>query len=366
MKLFSPKQPVRFVLIDIRADMIAYACMFRESTGKTTICFSASLPIEQREAEDTTGSLVRTFGIVCSELITYGVPILKNASGSGKIDSIMVQIAGPWQHTEISRTESTFEVPTTISHAVITRAVKEGRSREHEDDLMEETMLSTTLNGYTVKEPIGKQAHTIASTAMRSYLPYQLRSTVESVIRSYFHSSPVTFVAFESTVYAAIVGLAPFHTDFCIMSIDDNSTNVLLSQNGSLVKTVHLSQGTCSLLESVKHAQTQVPHDANEEARNARFAETSSSLQSAWAQSLFDALRESLKPYSMPQTLFLITHNDSRDFISRMLEQAPLGKLWMSGINPTIIPVMYAAYTKQVTFSSYQPDLGLALLALRS
>ena len=368
MGLFSRKEPARIALIDICAGEVAFGYAYKEESGIVDICFASSLPIEQRQGEDVSVSLERTISMACTQLITEGAPALKNIAGSGKADSIVIQLSGPWQRTTITRTVSAFDAAETVTRSLIARTIAEGRSREHEDDLMEETVLSTTLNGYSVKDPIGKQARSIACMVMRSFAPQALQSRVKELVRAQFHSTPITIVAKESTLLISVRSIAPFHTDMCILDIDQYSTTLLLIQEDAPVASVFISHGTCSLLEGVKHAQANQGNALTTESdaeHNARFAQIAATAQSAWAESLCEKMRDGLKPFVMPHTVFVVSHADSRDFLIRMLQQAPLRSLWVGDVEPVLTPLLQTAFTARASFSTGEPDLGLTMLALR-
>jgi hypothetical protein len=357
MGFFSKKERVRIALISIRATEVVCAYTFRKESGVMEVCYWISVPIEHREGEEEDLSLLRTLEIATAQLVTEGAPLLKTISGSGTADTVVIQIAAPWQHTEVSRSMAEFGKLVTVTNSLITHTVADGRSREHEDDLMEETVLSTMLNGYTVKEPIGKKASTLRCSALRSYTPLPLQKSIRAICHAQFHSTPVTFVAAESTLQSTIASIAPFHTEYAIISMDEQNTTVLVSQNALLVTSVNIPQGTCSLLESVK--------DAQKIKGVVGFAETSASVQTLWAQSLYEKLAIGIKPFVMPNTVFLVAQNDSRDFITRMLLQPPLLGFWISGATPSIVPVLSTTFSKRISFNKTNPDLEITLLALR-
>lgn len=369
MKLFTREEPSRFALVDIRASEIAFAYAYRDSSGMAHVCYQSILPLDPHSEETSTETVVRVFTAACEALVTQGAPTLKNATGKGAADVITVQLTAPWQRTVLDRTVKQFGRSLVVTHALITKTVEEGRSSVPEEDLIEETVLSTMLNGYRVDQPVGKQAGSISCHVMRTYASSVLRTALTDTLRAHFHSTPHAFVAFESTAYRTVKKIAPYHCDYTILAMCSAATTIINYQGDALVATASIAQGTDLLLQDIQRQEITggyLDESLSETERNALFSSRTEAAARTWEQSMFENMHRAIQPYSLVPTVFLISPNDTRDFIARTLQEVPLRNLWASNANVVITPLLIAAFSKQIQFNEITPELTIALLALRS
>jgi len=203
------KRSESVVLIAISAESVAGAYV-RYVKGETPVLlYTRRLPIEKHAGEPHETAMFRTLKILGDELVREGAPVLLRATGSGAAEAVLVSIDAPWQETS-ARTES-FERTTafTFTESMVATALEKTRVTVPEKRLIDESIISTILNGYETHNPYGRSVCRASVVALTSLIDETIADNIEAVLRGLFHTKNIRLIAGSSLRYQAIHAAFP-------------------------------------------------------------------------------------------------------------------------------------------------------------
>lgn len=377
MWFFGKKERSSVVLITIGSSTVSGGYVHYVRGESPTILYTASRHIELRKGEEPKEAMLRALELAGAELIEIGAPALRRATGSGRVDTVLVSMAGPWQETNV-RTESVSPGKEFVFTRKMLGEVLAGSEHLPEGRVsLGDTVVATILNGYQVPNPIGKKAKRAEVVVLTSTLDQQTTEEVQKRVRRLYHTHTISFVAFLPTAYAVLRDLYPHEKDLLLLDVSSVGTGLAFVKAGLLVDIGHLQLGLNSLLAATRaaermtieeeegNAQTgEQPGYVNPE-RNARFAVRAAAARDEWLKGLADLLKEFAKTHALPRTLFLLTEPAARDYLKRALDSDILHALWLSDEPLKVIAVVPEQLSSRIkAVGQADPSIFLSILAL--
>jgi hypothetical protein len=205
LNLFREKKKSQsVVLIDVTADSVAGAYALYKENETPTLLYTRRLPLEIREGEPCERAIVRALTILGNDLIREGAPILMRTTGDGYTETILVSIGAPWQETKVRAENFERQNPFVFTKNIVMTAIEKTSVVPSGKFLVDESIISTVLNGYETYDPYGKRVCRATVTVVTSCIEKNISDSVISVLRSLFHTKHILIIANSSLRYQAI------------------------------------------------------------------------------------------------------------------------------------------------------------------
>jgi|CXWL01.1.fsa_nt_gi hypothetical protein len=326
------KQGESIILIDIGADGVAGAYVRYEGSEQPTLLYARRLPIEVRTDEVHERAMLRALNLLGQDLISEGAPILLRATGSGSATTILVSVDAPWQETLV-RTEN-FEAaePFLFTKNLVEKRLEETTHKSDEKLLVDESIISTTLNGYETHNPYGNKIHRASIIVLTSFIEEKVANNITTALRSLFHTTHILPITGSSLRYQALRILFPHEDEAIILDATANS----------LIAVGLVRKGVFALL-------VQVPIPSGKE----------------WVLMVKEELGEVAKTYQLPRTIFLLAREPEILSLKETLDKADFSSLWLSDNPPKIVSVLQSHVSAMIRQTTASPvDIVLLLMAL--
>lgn len=156
------------------------------------------------------------------------------------IKKVTVSLSAPWFEgkTVISHFKEAkqFKVTDQLMKKALDSEIKaiSGADRQ-QITVLESTILSSTLNGYTITNPIGKMATALTVYGYVSYARTSIKDMIVDIVDSFFHEAGEVLIKSEPTILlsAAIkeARIAKFDEDFAIIRVNEILTHIQIVKN---------------------------------------------------------------------------------------------------------------------------------------
>lgn len=330
---FEKKKSESVVLIDISADSVAGAYATFTRGAQPTLIYTHRLPIKVHTGEPLGKAMIRTLSVLGNALICEGAPALLRATGSGSAHSIFVSVDAPWQKTLVHTKHFEQDEPFAFTKNMVTAALEETAIASSEQILVDESIISTALNGYETRDPYGKKTNRAAIIVLTSYIDEHVAKGIQAALRSLYHTEDILPIAGSSLRYQAMRTAFPHERDALILDATGQMASLALVRGGLLI----------TLLE--------IPHPTKD--------------APVWIQRVMTSLKEISEQFPLPRTLFLLARESEPESLREMFDTAKLNSLWPSDSQPKIVSVLgshLSGFVRQTTTAS--PDLSMLLMAI--
>ncbi|MDP2665037.1 MAG: hypothetical protein Q8P23_00070 [bacterium] len=327
------KKSESVVLIDIGTGSVAGAYAEYTEGEQPVVLYTRRLPIEIHEGEPHEDAMLRALGILGDALIREGAPVLMRATGSGSTDTVLVSVDAPWQKTSV-RTEYFEQKDPFIFNKNMVRAALEKTSVAPTGQLLvDESIIGTILNGYETKDPYGKEARRASILILTSLIDEKVAKGIQKTLRGLYHTKNILSIAGSSLRYQAMRIAFPHERDALILDATGPLTSIALVRRDLLVDVVEIQ---------IHKADTAI-----------------------WLETLTDELAALAERFPLPRTIFLLAREPDITSIRETLDEAGLGKLWLSDNPPKIVSVRGSHLVGLIReTATATPDISLLLMAL--
>lgn len=320
------------ILIDIGASSIAGAYVRYEEGEVPTPLYTRTVPIEIRMSERRELSMLRALTALGTTLIREGAPVLTRATGSGRVDIILVSVDAPWQETSVRTEQFEEKEPFEFTKSVITKRLEETNVASSEKMIADESIIGTILNGYETRNPYGKKASRASVIVLTSLIERNAANSIVTELRSLFHTTRILPIAGSSIRYQAMRLVFPHEANA-----------IILDATGGLVSVSLVRKGLFSTL-----VQIQTPPENRD-----------------WLTLVTSELTEISKNFPLPRTIFLLAREPEIFTLRKELESADFGPLWLSDNPPKIVSVLKNHLASSVRHMATDPaDIVLLLMTL--
>lgn len=320
-------------LIDIGTDSIGGAYMHLRENELPVMVFMRRIMVEFREDEPRDKAMLRALKTVSDILIKEGAPVLSRATGSGSVHQVLVSIDAPWQKTTIRREYFEQDKPFTFTKSFAAAALQKVKSELPDKMRIEESIIGTILNGYETQSPYNEEAHRAEIIVLASLIDETVAREVEEALQEVFQTRHIELIAGSSLRFQALQIVFPHERNALIFDAAYSLTTIALIRHDLLV----------SILE----------------------AESTVTAEAQWVKTVSEKLIELSKYYPLPRTIFLIVRETMTGALQKSLQDANLGKLWLTDTPPRIIGVVSSHLASAIKQSNASPpDVTLLLMGL--
>lgn len=241
------------------------------------------------------------------------------------IDKVIVSLSAPWFEgkTVISHFEEAkeFKVSPLLLKKAFDAEIKSFSGKTAGDIVvLESSVLSATLNGYTVADPLGKSANSLSITGYISYMKTAVRDQMLETIKSFFHSADEIIIKSEPLILLSAAlresDLKGITSDFAIIRVNEVVTHLQIVRNKHIREIGTIPLGLNSILSNISESFSST-QDASLDILNMFLAKKlhetyAEKLQKiledalgAWRQALKDFSAETITSGKFPTNVFL-------------------------------------------------------------
>ena len=327
------KKTESVILIDISASSVAGAYVWYVKDEIPAVLYTRRFPIEMRKDEPQEQAMLRALKVLGDTLIREGAPAFARVSGSGTADAILVSIDAPWQNTSVRTEHIEQKEPFIFSKHLVTELVEKTNPKALGKLLVDESIISTLLNGYETRDPYGKKVLRASVIILTSFIDEHVADRIATTLRSLFHTTRIVPIAGSSLRYQALRIAFPHEHDVLILDTAESFISVALVRKNLFVALAEISS------TDDDHRQ--------------------------WVEKVLNEFSVIAKEYPLPRIIFLLARESDISSLQQALGAGNFGELWLSESPPKIIPVLanhIAGLVRQATTAP--PDLQLLLMAL--
>lgn len=252
--------------------------------------------------------------------------------------------ATPWFVSETKNLKNTFESQTVISQKYLDDLVLKEEENFRDSlrqnpstkafaesiTLIEKKIMDVKLNGYSVLNPIGKQAREIELMFFSSYVPSEIKDSVESVLHRSFNFRKVNYHSFALASCVATNDIFPEPSDFISLDITGEVTDISIVKNGVLLETASFPFGRGTVLRSIAKElslDSDVTHTFftmfYKKTLEKKFADKISDainkITDQWKDKFQEVMQDVIKRNSIPNMAYITVDTDSASFFVNAL-----------------------------------------------
>lgn len=367
--LWKSKNKECDLIIDISSHSVGAVLTDFQNT-KPKILFSRRLylPLGTLAREALEKKTLESLEIILDNLLKEEV-----APKNKQIRKILCIMSAPWVVSGVNEISAREEKEILITQktidALLGKEMSEKKIITQTAVTIEKWLTQIKLNGYLIKNPIGKRAQDIKATAFESQARTEWLEKVEKIIfrrfhrESYFHSH--SFILLN-----AIEQLFPENKNYLLIEITGETTELTIIKNGVIKRIYNFGLGKNVFLKSVAEkfgveadialSFLKIYQDKKAEQKFSNaISETISIAEKDWINSLNNFLENSK---IKPQTIFLsvdpLFASFFKSYISNYLGKEGERKIISLGSE-------VLSHFIDLNGNQYDPTLTLGLLSLK-
>jgi len=238
------------IVIDFAGSSVG-SVLFEEKEGeKPRLVFSFRKPVNFLFETDFNASLR-----CASESLRFVLKELKKFH-LGKVDFIVCVFSSPWFASKTKTITVTAEKPFEVKKEFFNGLIEEEEKNLNKDEkinsqFIEHTVMKADLNGYSVKNPIGKTARSVKASVYISAGIKKVMDVTEKEVEKLFNGAPLIFATFPFVAFKVLNGIINEKEDFLMIDIGGEITEIGLVRGGALERVVSFSVGYNSLLRTI-------------------------------------------------------------------------------------------------------------------
>ncbi|NVN96988.1 hypothetical protein HXX01_02030 [Candidatus Nomurabacteria bacterium] len=338
MGLFSSKKEKLVAIFDIGSGSVGGALVQMPADGK-------SLPIILKSSRtDIVTRKELDFDLFLKDMILA----LGFASRSiyesklGAPDEIVCVLASPWYVSEVRLVKINKEHSFTFTKSMIDELAKKEivsldslykakyGDVESLPEVIEHPIMSISLNGYQIDDPLGKKTRSVEMNMVVSLSPKSCLDIIKETISKSFHHTPVSFSSFMMNSYIAVRDRYMNHDSYLLLDIGGEVTDISIISKGVLKDSLSFPYGRKSLLRDISKKLKIELRDAKEifnlynkgvitEKDKARLEPILGGIGESWGISFKECISTLPKTLTLPNAIFLTIDSDVKDWFVKII-----------------------------------------------
>ena len=264
---------------------------------------------------------------------------------SGKIDEVLCVFSSPWFSSKTKIITVTREKPFEVRNDFFSKIIEEeeknftpletGMSKRGEKNslFIEHEVIKAELNGYYVKNPIGKNARSVKSHIYLSVGVEKAMEMARREIEKVFIHTPLRFATSSLVAFKVLSDIIKNKEGYLIIDIGGETTEINIIRNNVLEMSASFSKGKNLLFRKAATTLNTFLGEASSIVRaysaGHRTLESSDKIAEAvkesieeWRDSLKNSLSVMAKSALLPQNVFIIGGDPVCRFFSSCLEKS--------------------------------------------
>jgi hypothetical protein len=273
-------------------------------------------------------SMLTTLMNTMMALDSEGRSALQAAYGNAGIDTLQVSISAPWAYTISKIVEYESEAPFVITDSLIATLVEKAneetlavlRESEKENNsgltIMTRATTDITGNGYHTLTPVGQTASTITLTQVSAVAQNLMTAAVDDLRGRMFPRAALERYSTMLLFHSTIRGMYPEMTEYCLVDLTYEATELAIIRDGVLQYTTHTHVGINTLVRNLALRLDTPEADAASVLKRAYDADTLDTLSAKerttveallgeYQAALEELFHETGDSLSIPKVLFL-------------------------------------------------------------
>ncbi len=269
MSLFTPRSTaVRYgVIIEIGSGSVLVAIV-RSTAGSNhpDIIWSVREQTVRREISDLSSGAKNVLTALMNVVLlveSEGKAALKAAAPGATLTHIQVSITAPWSYTITKvisySTEGTFTVTAALIASLMDAAQKKITEDLKENELASDlgltimTRATTDIlaNGYKTSDPVGEKAETITLTQVSAVAQSYLTDAIADVHTKVLPRASIERFSFMLMFHCIIRDLHHSMTEYCLIDVTDEATEIGIVRGGILHYCTHTAFGISTLAREI-------------------------------------------------------------------------------------------------------------------
>jgi cell division ATPase FtsA len=248
----------------------------------------------------------------------------------GLPDKVYAVLSAPW-YTSQTRTILYNKKPAfTVTEKLINELVKKeveffketvSPQIEGEAYIIENTIQSVMLNGYTLTDPINKKAEELKVSLFLSLSPRQVIDVIHEEVEQVYRLKKIQFSSGGACCFVALRDVFSNEDSFIVVSVGSEVTDVVLVRNHTLATTFTFPKGTHSVYRMISESLSIDVGEARTHAllcenghASAEMIRTISPLllnaRNEWTEMFSKSLSTFVNDLSIPHTVFVLAPED--------------------------------------------------------
>lgn len=246
----------------------------------------------------------------------------------------------------------------------------------HHVTAIERNALTITLNGYSLDNPYGKQAHDLEIALLTSLISTDILRSVEETLRKFFAFHHITFHTSSLVTFSTVRDLYPEVPSFVLAEVTGEITELLVARGGVAHESASFPLGRSSFIHSIAKSLRATPELAQslvslymenkaEKGSAEKVEKAVDQFGREWVSLLGKALSGMNNELGVPHTLFLSAQGDEHQFFAKALKKYGTDML-PSPHNELVVVAVDQSKTDSVCTSEKiaAPDLYLSLASI--
>lgn len=319
------------LIVDIGSNSVGAALVSVSKSTVPKVLFSIRLPTILPKDSEKVRSLSVTLSTLESVLEKVGAEHVS-------IQKTSIIFSSPWYTSQTKAIKREYTTPTLITRRLIEDLTKETDDKFTEGSVnnkkvIERQIIHTKLNGYNTSNPYNKKAVSLETVSFTSFMEKETLNSICRVIEKYFHNRNSKVSSFSLATFNVISSILPAESDFLIVDVRGEVTDVSLVLDSALIKNVSFAQGKNALAQAVADSSGQSTTaalslistalgDHGEQTVQEDVLKSSEAFKQSWLQSYTKTIQEISAGAVIPPTIFLLSDIDVETFFENILKEA--------------------------------------------
>lgn len=353
MSLFKKPEEEIVAVFDIGNGSVGGALVKLNTKGRPILLYTHREPLTfapHPTPKYLVSSMVKLLKSVAQHLAKDGLSHIKTSPFAfHKLRDAYCIFSSPWYISQTKIIRDEWAKQTTISYDVVntliekeqdqfTKALQEGRYQlifGPDTRLLEKRIVNVRLNGYTIENPVGKQARQLELTLFTSYISQDIVSKVENTLHSAFGVRSIHHYSYGLASWGTAQRLFPDIHDYLFIDVSGETTDVSLIIKDIFIETVSFPIGRSTLIRKIVRDLNIAPDvalsyakmyytNALDTAFKKKMESTLSAVEIDWHDDLIVALQKFQKIYALPRaTLVTADLDTSKLFLNALAREYP-------------------------------------------
>ncbi len=337
--IFSSKKEKLVAIFDIGSGSVGGALVKipNNKNSLPSIITSARTDIVNRKDVDFTlflNDMILALGFTVRSLLQ---------SKLGAPDEVHCVLASPWYLSETRMIRMNKEHSFVFSNKTVDELLKkeiENLTNNYKNKygnvdstplVIEHPIVSVSLNGYHIDDPIGKKTRSVEMNMIISLSPKICIDKISEAISKVFHHITISFSSFMVSSYIAVREKYITNDSYLLIDIGGEVTDIGIIYKGILKESLSFPFGKKTLFREISKKLKVELRDSYEkfnlynkgvlvDKEKDKFAPILESIGNSWGQSFGDCLNNLPRILTLPGTVFLTIDDDIKEWFVKVIK----------------------------------------------
>lgn len=337
----SKKGSQQYVAIfDVGSGSIGGAFASIESGKVPQIIFSTRKNIPFQEKLD----FQRFFDSMIKTLEEMFVEMQK-ASNQVKVSKVFCVLASPWYASQTRLIHYEQTTPFAITEKGLNKLINKeielfrdsniftrSKTGDALPEVMESKNIQMKLNGYEVRDPLGKHASRLDIALYISMIPRNIHKSIETSIEKFWHVPTVHFSSFSFTTFDVLRDIFMEESSFLFIDISSEVTDISLAKDNVLLESISFPAGKNMLIRGLVDGMKTTPTAAlntfalyvegkSPKEHTKQVEEILDKKSIEWRKFFEDSLTQFASEFPIPRTIFYTADDDVARWCEKVISE---------------------------------------------